>query len=314
MPVEWNWANLNGVDLKKETDFNCLVGDRVARHCVCCGSSALRSSPAIMMPFISDRVFGWKPTRIEAEWGLKTIESGMAYALCNSLVCEECGMLFMDFRFSENEMARLYRNYRGEEYTQLRDFYEPGYASRNQELAHQLSYLGSTDEFLDFFIKNKPRILDWGGGTGINTPLKGIAKEIEIYDISEKLNGDGDGVANKSRLKSKIYDLITCCNVLEHVAYPALVLKELKEYSNEATIFFIEVPHETLCIECPDNSIVYRKRHWHEHINFFSEASLRFLISKCGFELLALRTLATNEKGNQAYVFQLVFKKYNYFV
>jgi hypothetical protein len=309
MSAQWHRANFDGAALKKETDLTCLVGDRVARHCVCCGSSALRSSPAIMMPFISDRVFGWKPTRVEAEWGLRTIEPGMAYALCNSLLCEACGLLFMDLRFSENEMARLYRNYRGEEYTQLRDFYEPGYASRNQELAHRLGYIGSTEEFLGGFVKNKPCILDWGGDTGVNTPLKGIAREIEIYDISEKLTDGGDSVTNKLRLKSKTYDLITCCNVLEHVPHPALVLKEIKEYSHETTIFFIEVPHETLRIECPNDAVVFQKRHWHEHINFYSESSLRSLISKCGFRLLALRSCATNEKGNQAQVFQLVFKK-----
>jgi len=289
-------------------DLTVFSGERIAGHCVCCGSTLLRSSSAIMMPFISHRVFGWQPTRIEEHWGLKTIPSGMAYALCNSLFCDECELLFMDIRFSDDEMGRLYRNYRGAEYTKLRDFYEPGYESRNLELAQPLVYLRETEDFLRKFIRRPQVILDWGGDTGVNTPFKDVA-EVNIYDISEKLDGEGASVSDKHRLRSKSFDLITCCNVLEHVPHPSNVLAEIKEFMAEATVLFVEVPFETLRVQNTSADVLQMKRHWHEHINFYSEMALRSLMRHSSLQVLALRSIATNEKGNQDHVFQLICRR-----
>lgn len=300
------YAGMMNMDEPK--DLTVVSDERIARHCVCCGSTALLSSSAIMMPFISHRVFGWQPTRIEEGWGLNTIPTGLAYALCNSLFCEECELLFMDIRFSSDEMKRLYHNYRGAEYTKLRDFYEPGYASRNQELAQPLIYIKETENFLSDFIEAPRSILDWGGDTGINTPFKDVA-EVNIYDISEKLDDEGASVFDKQRLRYKSFDLITCCNVLEHVPYPSTVLAEIKEFMTEVTALFIEVPFETLRVQNTSAELLQMKRHWHEHINFYSEAALRSLMNHSGFHVLALRSIATNEKGNQAYVFQLICRK-----
>jgi hypothetical protein len=290
-------------------DLKIFSGERIARHCVCCGSLALRSSSAIMMPFISHRVFGWRPIQIEEQWGLKTISAGKAYALCNSLFCEECELLFMDIRFSEDEMSRLYHKYRGVEYTALRDFYEPGYASRNEELAQPLIYLKQTEEFLSKFVAMPETILDWGGDTGVNTPFKNQVSEVIIYDISAKLDEEGTSLSDKHRLVSKTFDLIACCNVLEHVPHPSTVLAEIKEFMTAGTVLFIEVPFETIRVENNSVSALHMKRHWHEHINFYSELSLRRLTYNSGLDVIALRTIATNEKGNQAHVFQLICRK-----
>ena len=295
----------------KHANLAEITSERIASHCVCCGSAVLRSSPAIMMPFISDRIFGWKPIRVESQWGLRTIDSGMAYALCNSFLCTNCELLFLDIRFTGDEMKRLYYDYRGEEYMQLRNFYEPGYAIRNEELAIPVAYLHITDAFLVGFVPGSPRILDWGGHTGTNTPLKGIAKEIDIYDISQKLTCNSEGGYGKKKLHSKTFDLITCCNVLEHVPHPFTVLTEIKELMSEMTVLFIEVPYETLRIQYSSDVALTLKRHWHEHINFFSEKSLHQLIALSNLHLLAFRNINTNESGNQTHVFQIICKKVN---
>ncbi len=310
--MEFAEVRLGIKNMDAPKDLTVFSGERIAGHCVCCGSTSLRSSSAIMMPFISHRVFGWQPTQIEEHWGLKTISSGMAYALCNSLYCEECELLFMDIRFSDEEMSRLYHNYRGAEYTKLRDFYEPGYASRNQELAQPLVYLRETEDFLTKFVGRPQSILDWGGDTGINTPFKDVVAEVNIYDISEKLDHEGASVSDKHRLRSKSFDLITCCNALEHVPHPSTVLAEIKEFMTDATALFIEVPFETLRVQNTSASVLQMKRHWHEHINFYSEMALRSLIRHSGLQVLALRSIATNEKGNQAHVFQLICRKTSY--
>jgi hypothetical protein len=75
------------------------------------------------------------------------------------------------------------------------------------------------------------------------------------------------------------------------------------------TVLFIEVPFETIRVENNSVSALHMKRHWHEHINFYSELSLRRLTYNSGLDVIALRTIATNEKGNQAHVFQLICRK-----
>ncbi|HLP82398.1 MAG TPA: hypothetical protein VK141_10480, partial [Nitrosomonas sp.] len=123
------------------------------------------------MPFVAHRVFGWKPVEITDEWGLKTIPSGRAYCICNTLYCTECGLLFSDIRFDDEEIAALYNGYRNEEYTALRDSYEPGYRQRADFLYAGLPHVPDIEQFLVPFLNDSPiRVLDWGGDTGINTP------------------------------------------------------------------------------------------------------------------------------------------------
>jgi len=295
--------------LSKRIRLAASADERLASHCICCGSDNLNSSPAIIMPFITHRAFAWKPMKIEKHWGLKTIQSGMAYGLCNSLMCGNCNLLFMDIRFTANEMSSLYRDYRGEEYTKLREYYEPGYSLRNQELAQPLLYLQKTEEFIASFVPKPQAILDWGGDTGLNTPFKSIANMIDIYDISNKVGADGSSVTNKTKLLNKSFDLITCSNVLEHVPHPVSVLTQISEFMSKSTKLFIEVPFESLMISGDEDKILSMKRHWHEHINFFTEKSLRCLMLCSDLNILSMRSFPTNEKGNQSHVFQIICNK-----
>ena len=56
-----------------------------------------------------DRIFGWRPTEISPEWGLRDIRAGNACSICKTMMCEDCGMLFLDMRFDDEEMAALIR-------------------------------------------------------------------------------------------------------------------------------------------------------------------------------------------------------------
>jgi hypothetical protein len=157
--------------------------DRLASYCICCGNSDVVSSPAILMPFISHRVFNWKPVEIDASWNLHSIKTGNAYSICNSLYCTNCGFCFLDIRFSDSELSRLYDDYRGPSYVALRSHYEPGYAKRNEVFDKQVGYLADIEEFLRPHLKSPITVLDWGGDTGINTPFKDHAASVEIFDI-----------------------------------------------------------------------------------------------------------------------------------
>lgn len=268
----------------------------IATRCVCCNSERLMKSPAVLMPFVAERALGWVPHEIDPS--LKTLKPGMAYTTCNSLYCLDCFHLFCDIRFSNDEMESLYNDYRGEEYTTLREKYEPGYKHRNDHLKEGYNYLGKVEEFISPHLKEKPKILDWGGGIGKNTPFKKTAKSIEIFDISQKLGTP----------KRNDYDLVVCANVLEHVPYPITTLRFITWYMAKDSLLYIELPKETLVKENIYLEGIYRKKkHWHEHINFFNEKSIGHMLDTVGFKIVAFKDLSiTGESTDE--VFQILVK------
>ena len=94
-------------------NFEKLPKERIAEFCICCGSKKLKNSPAVLMPFVAERVFNWKQIKIDKTWGLNTIKNGQTYSICNTLLCSKCNFLFLDIRFSDRELSNLYNNYRG---------------------------------------------------------------------------------------------------------------------------------------------------------------------------------------------------------
>ncbi|WP_174974780.1 class I SAM-dependent methyltransferase [Burkholderia contaminans] len=277
---------------------------RIATHCVCCGGADIQSSPAILMPFVAHRAFGWYPVEIDESWGLHTIRQGMAYSICKSLHCTACGFLFLDIRFSDEELANLYHDYRGPAYNALREQYEPGYTSRNDALNAGSSYIEQCEAFLAPFLEFPLSLLDWGGDTGRNTPFKGQCDVFDIYDISAKPVIEGATVVGKAEAFARKYGLIVCSNVLEHVPYPADVLDDITRTMDARSVLYVEVPLEPLMQEAwaaPHQ----KKRHWHEHVNFYSEESLRKLLAQCGLTTLALERLRVEEGDSAFSVFQV---------
>lgn len=284
--------------------------ERVATECVCCGSKSLKKSPAILMPFVADRVFGWKPVEIDDSWGLKTIKNGSAYSICNSLYCSDCGFLFLDIRFSEAELNSLYDGYRGQRYTELRESYEPGYKTRNDSLNAGINYISDIEAFLSPYVSFPIRLLDWGGDTGKNTPFKANNNLFHIFDIGSKPVVEGAKVVDRDTILSTKYDLIICSNVLEHVPYPPELILDMKTAMGQDTVLYIEVPLEDIVRvsePCADLSRI--KKHWHEHINFYSENSLLQMLSRCELEVVALRILNASAGGNSAFLFQVACKR-----
>ncbi len=287
--------------------------ERVATCCICCGSKALSKSPAILMPFVAHRIFNWQPVKIDHSWGLNTIQSGTAYAICNSTLCSVCGLLFLDMRFSDNELRSLYDGYKNEAYTELREKYEPGYKQLYERMAGVggvKTYLDKVEEFLMPLLSLPARILDWGGDTGENSPFKNCNKMLDIYDISQKKPASYARAVDKDVAQHTDYDLIVCSQTLEHIPFPSEMLVEIKKAMRKETILYIEVPYEEIMrTYLDDKNIHTRKKHWHEHINFFSEKSLKMLLNNCGLEIVSFRLLLLPEApSNGSHLFQIACK------
>lgn len=278
--------------------------NRIATYCVCCGNSQLKKSPAILMPFVAERVFGWEPVEITAEWNLQTIKNGIAYSICNSVQCENCQFLFLDIRFDENEMTALYRGYREKNYVEMREKYEPGYKERNATLNAGIAYLADIENFLTPYLNFPVSILDWGGDTGKNTPFKEKNKACHIYDISDKPVIEGAEKVNKESIANTQYDLIICSNVLEHIPYPEDVIFDIKSFMSNNSILYIEVPLENIIQEAETLIGIHKKKkHWHEHINFYNENALEKLLERCGFSILKLEILKVETSNKPSYLY-----------
>lgn len=281
-----------------------IVRERLASSCVCCGSTDLAASPAILMPFVAHRAFGWVPVEIDASWGLKTIQSGMAYSICTSLRCRQCEHLFCDIRFSDAEMNAIYAGYRDEAYVALRDHYEPGYAKRNEGLIEVVSYKPAIEAFLDPYLRDPLTILDWGGDTGSNTPYEQRRTALDIFDISGKDVVPGARVVTQEQATSGKYRLVICGQLLEHTPYPSEVLAQVRKAMDAGSILYIEVPFEAI-MQADEANRETIKRHWHEHVNFYTPSSMHGLLESCGFEVLDQGVLEISIGGGNARILQV---------
>lgn len=265
--------------------------ERIARSCICCGSAALDRSPAVLMPFVANRAFGWTPVEITPDWGLRTIRTGMAYPLCNSVQCQDCGVVFLDIRFSDAEMAALYGGYRGEDYTAQRDRFEPGYRAHNESILAWVADTSWVEAFLAPHLPASPRVLDWGGDNGHNTPFRTKVAAVDIYDISDRPLVQRARRVTEADLAPGRHDLIVLSHVLEHMPQPAALLAAVAAVMDGETVLYVEVPYEPLVAADPDaRDLAGRKKHWHEHINVFTEPSVRALLARCGLEVADWRT------------------------
>lgn len=278
----------------------------IATRCICCDGPHLGPSPAVLMPFVAKRVFNWEPVEITPDWGFRDLQSGHAYSVCNTLRCEQCGVAFLDMRFNDAEMASLYRNYRDEIYTSTRERFEPDYRARNEQLVAGSNYIPQVEAFLLRHMPAPRRSLDWGGDTGRNTPFAGALTTHHVYDISDKPAIDGAERIGAEALTPGAYDLIVCSNVLEHVPWPAETVRSLAELMTADTWLYLEVPFEDVMRAHVLDGTPLVKRHWHEHINFFTPAALTAMLQRIGLRVIDTIDLAIHAGGKNAHALGLL--------
>jgi len=98
-----------------------------------------------------------------------------------------------------------------------------------------------------------------------------------------------------------------CSNVLEHVPYPSDLLSDIKKVMNKESILYIEVPYENVVMN-NKSDLHLLKKHWHEHINFYSKKSLYSLFQNAGLEVKDLKKLQATAGGQSSYLFQVACK------
>ena len=164
-------------------------------------------------------------------------------------------------------------------------------------------------------------VLDYGGDRGQFIP-DDIGAERFVYDVSNV-----DPIASVVRLASaeavnaRCYDLVMVCHVLEHMSDPGGGLRAVMPVLAEKSFLYVEVPFEQFDISFVGRGAWYRRylnavarcnkvatlidfistacrrklkfippfgfAKMHEHINFFTASSLRALLEKNGFSVVA---------------------------
>jgi hypothetical protein len=224
-------------------------------YCRSCGSDVCIIRPAILAPFIVKRIFNMEPESTKSLYG---IPNQVNYFPCKTLMCEICGFVGVNILFDNEEMGRLYLDYRDEGYNKARLKYEPNYKWDAFDIRH--AYVDDVSQpFIKENVSDIDTLIDFGGYDGLNTPK--IGNKRFVYDICN--------VESKVPITDTIFncDLITCMHVLEHAPNPNEIIEEIK---GKAKYYYFEVPNEN----------IKDKEFWHEHINCFTIDSFVDLLSR----------------------------------
>ena len=262
-------------------------------ECVVCGGTITQIKRALVAPFLATRIWMRDPFEVDL------------------VECKTCGFVFYNPRLDDEELLRLYRNYRSDEYQQMRFASEPWYTPKfNIDLASAASYetrRAKLAPILRQYIGQRKvkRILDYGGDRGDLVVGLLDGAETFVYDISGI--PPATGVISTADPAACQADLIVNSNVLEHIGFPRKMLREILNIAPKDGLVFIEVPCESALgwsriarrlaqiavVACTRPKLA---RHvlrpeslsmMHEHINYFTEQSITALMRSSGGSVIA---------------------------
>ena len=196
--------------------------------CPCCESQELQRWPAIVSPFITTYACGSKPQ------------------LCGLCECRSCTFRFFDSRLTDEEIAKLYAGYRGDEYYKARHACEPWYTrAANDGIGGDTHEIASRKQNLIAVLgdhaKSITTVLDYGGDRGQMIPDT-LGRERFVYEISDAPTVDG--VQRITQLNGRKFDFVMLAHVLEHCSEPKDMLNTLKPLLHERSLLYLEVPFE----------------------------------------------------------------------
>jgi SAM-dependent methyltransferase len=200
--------------------------------CPICNSQPNQKFPARIAPFIRNRINETKDPLIFL------------------LKCSSCDFIFFNQRLDDQEMAKIYYNYRGFKYQKLRQKYEIFYTKElNDMLGKPQS--GSKKDNLKKALReakidlNKiTNILDYGGDRGQHIDQEIFVKQKKyLYDIS-KLEAVS-GVEKIQTISKNQFDFIISKHVIEHVSYPMELMVKISSALKKDGYFYFELPFDS---------------------------------------------------------------------
>ena len=272
--------------------MNSSLGLEFISHCPCCSSINVRMQDAVLAPFFAARALGVNPVKIGIG-EFRDLDPGTSYQPCSSIYCSNCMSVSCSARLSPASMNRYYQGYQDQCFIDMRVVHEPSFAERMKRRTNpntlrikgeRCSYVEKVENFyLELTGKRRPSaVLDYGGGSGANTPFRSVAN-ISIIDIDAS-NAQVNDAENSSNP-----DLVCLMNVLEHVNNPEGILRAALKSCRKVVDILIEVPLERFMHDLASESLYKSKKIWTEHINCFTPMGLLSLAENVGLNPYATR-------------------------
>jgi hypothetical protein len=208
-------------------------------------------------------------------------------------ICRRCQFVQAARPFRDDDLMRLYVDYRSDAYNAERIGFEPSYAAWAPHVGYGAQEVQLRRNALHKFLQaslpdtNLPTILDYGGSDGRFIP--DVPGEKFVFEISnlEPVSGVTRVVHEDGLGK---YSLVLLAHVIEHASYPLELIRKVSRYVDAGGFLYVEAPQEL-----PDE--VLQRMHdgsaspslgIHEHINYYSPPAVRCLFEAAGLELIAL--------------------------
>ena len=265
--------------------------------CLICSSENVENLQSGVSDFLKQRMFEGK--------NIQT----------NAVHCKNCHFTYYNLRPSNEEIKRLYNNYRGISYQKERQQFESWYTPEiNEMIGNGIVEIESRRKNLEaIFVKyinidNISTVLDYGGDRGQHIPPVLNNKRRYVYEISGVKPIPGVYSLTNLSNKKNYFDIVLCCNVLEHVINPADILTDIKNVIKNKGYLYLELPYDNPLFNSKLDffHFLFNKyfswkdiakqvikmlktkgfKPMHEHINFFSPESLEILLKNNNFEIL----------------------------
>ncbi len=208
--------------------------------------------------------------------------------------CLNCSFVQTRFPFTEEDLGRLYVDYRSDSYNAERSHYEPSYAAIAAEVGRYSN--GDMNRISDIthWVQSKvdlngKSMLDYGGADGQYLPsFVGNKYVFEVSNI-DPVQGVVR-ISDESMLQT--YSYIQLSHVLEHVTEPLQMVKRVSKYLAEDGYLLVEVPQDLSTdllkkIQTGKTNVFIGV---HEHINNYSSLSVQKLIAAAGLKIVAIET------------------------
>ena len=262
---------------------------QLIESCPCCESLDIQSQPAVLSPFLALRALGVAPFEIE-EGMFDDLDPGTSYFPSRTIFCTSCRSVSSGTRLGQPAVQRYYDGYQGTDFLAQRMLVEPSFRKRMANRKHKdilrrrgetISYTQVVEAYFGSLLPEIPtRMLDYGGGEGLNTPFAQQTR-VEIFDL--------DAQMSSSNIEGQRWPLISLLNVLEHAMEPVHMLAQAASMlEGSGSRVLIEVPLERFMADCMSSSAFWKaKLIWTEHVNCFSPLGLEQCLDRAGMELLA---------------------------
>ena len=285
-------------------------GGNWVSECRNCGRSELHDLGPIGMiqPFFLRRVFGMElrvprsPNAVKQKIrDLVTLSMSFfsrvttPFAFVEMQLCTHCFFIQTKIPFHDEDVMRLYRDYRSTAYNRERIHYEPEYAQIAAAIGQDQRELGTRRSALSTFLRKGLQtseahtILDYGGADGKFIP--DIPGSKFVYEISNM-----DPVPGVTRIKSEselgTYSIVLLAHITEHVTHPLNLVRNLSAHVEPGGYLYIETPQEISDQQRAElhSGVARFDIAIHEHINSYCVPAVAALLEAAGFTVVAIES------------------------